>query len=195
MTPRRFHSSHISRSKVCLRLQQLWNGIREKKLGKNMWFSRWSLNLNEVRTILPNSCKFVRSFTSYVKLEKTVNYISPQFFFVAKKTNSEIRVSNVFRNFVLLFAFYRLDLTVLEKNDFSEISKNNTKSIFYSKNKIQLDTNLKIILQNCQNNYVERSSIMSNAAKSFDILTISLSVLHNYLALTKLFSLGRSVST
>jgi len=31
-----------------------------------------------------------------------------------------------------------------------------------------------------QNNYVERSSIIGDAAKSFDILATSLSVLHNY---------------
>jgi len=35
---------------------------------------------------------------------------------------------------------------------------------------------LKIILLDCQNNYVRRSSIISNAAKNFDILAISLSV-------------------
>jgi len=31
-----------------------------------------------------------------------------------------------------------------------------------------------------ENNFVGNSSLMSNAAKSFDILTIILSVLHNY---------------
>jgi len=35
---------------------------------------------------------------------------------------------------------------------------------------------------------VGRSSIMSNAAKSFDTLATSLGVLHNYFDLTKLFS-------
>jgi len=39
------------------------------------------------------------------------------------------------------------------------------------------------------NNYIEKSSIISNAAKHFDILTTNLSVLHNYFdSLTKLFS-------
>jgi len=31
-----------------------------------------------------------------------------------------------------------------------------------------------------QNNYVRNSSVMSNAAKNFDILATSLNVLHNY---------------
>jgi len=35
-------------------------------------------------------------------------------------------------------------------------------------------------LLNFQNNYVERLSINDNAAKSFNILAINLSVLHNY---------------
>jgi len=39
---------------------------------------------------------------------------------------------------------------------------------------------MKIILLDYQNNYVERSSIMGNAVKSFDILAIDLSILHNY---------------
>jgi len=42
------------------------------------------------------------------------------------------------------------------KNNFTEISKNLAKSI-----------NLKIILLDYQNNYVESSSIMSNAANKF----------------------------
>jgi len=46
------------------------------------------------------------------------------------------------------------------------------------------DTNLKIILMEYQNNYAERSSIMSNAAKNFDILAvayiITLMVQQNY---------------
>jgi len=33
---------------------------------------------------------------------------------------------------------------------------------------------------NYQNNYVEYSSVMSNVAKKYDILTINLDVLHNY---------------
>jgi len=43
-----------------------------------------------------------------------------------------------------------------------------------------LDTDLKIILLGQQNNFVETLKLTSNAAKNFDILTISLSVLHNY---------------
>jgi len=51
------------------------------------------------------------------------------------------------------------------------------------------DTDLKIILLDYQNDYVGRSSIMSNAVKSFDILATSLSVIHNYFdGLTKLLS-------
>jgi len=42
-----------------------------------------------------------------------------------------------------------------------------------------LDTDLKIILLDHQNNFVGTLKIMSNAAKSFDILT-SLNILHNY---------------
>ena len=60
---------------------------------------------------------------------------------------------------------------------FAEVSK------FFS-----LDTDLRIILLDHQNNYIGRSSIMNYTAKSFDILAISLSVLHNYFnGLAKLF--------
>jgi len=68
------------------------------------------------------------------------------------------------------------DLLALEygKNDFAE------------KFKILLDTHLKIILLDHQ--YIILLKIMSNAAKNFDILATSLSVLHNYFdRLTKLF--------
>jgi len=34
-----------------------------------------------------------------------------------------------------------------------------------------IDTDLKIILLGHQNNYIERSSMMNSATKSFDILT------------------------
>jgi len=44
-----------------------------------------------------------------------------------------------------------------------------------------LDTDLKIILLNHQNNFVGTLKIISNAAKNFDILAISFSVPHNYL--------------
>jgi len=43
--------------------------------------------------------------------------------------------------------------------------------------KILLDTDLKIILLDHQNNFVGTLKIMSNAAKNFDILATSLSVL------------------
>jgi len=42
-----------------------------------------------------------------------------------------------------------------------------------------LDTDLKMILLEHQNNYVEHLGV-DNAAKSFYILAISLNVLHNY---------------
>jgi len=62
-----------------------------------------------------------------------------------------------------------------EKNDFAERSK------------ILLDTDLKIILLNLQNNLVGTLKLMSNIAKNFAILATSLSVLHNYFdSLTKL---------
>jgi len=49
-----------------------------------------------------------------------------------------------------------------------------------------LDTDLKIILLDQQNNFAGILKIMSNAAKNFDILATSLSV-HNYFDnLTKL---------
>jgi len=51
---------------------------------------------------------------------------------------------------------------------------------FAERSKILLDISLKIILLNHQNNFVGTLKIMSNAAKNFDILTINLSVLHNY---------------
>jgi len=43
-----------------------------------------------------------------------------------------------------------------------------------------LDANLKIVLLNRQNNFVRILKIMSTAAKNFDILATSLSVLRNY---------------
>jgi len=61
-----------------------------------------------------------------------------------------------------------LDKIHEKKKDFAEGSK------------ILLDIDLKIVLLDYQNNFVRTLKIMSNAAKSFDILTISLSVLYNY---------------
>jgi len=43
-----------------------------------------------------------------------------------------------------------------------------------------LDTNLKIIFLEHQNNFVGTLKIMSNAAKDFNILATNLSVLHHY---------------
>ena len=64
--------------------------------------------------------------------------------------------------------------------NFTEILKN-----------LVIDLDLKIISLDSQNNYVGNSNMMSNAAKYFDILVISLSILHltNILIniLTKLF--------
>jgi len=67
------------------------------------------------------------------------------------------------------------------KNDFAEGSK------------ILLDIDLKIILLDHQNNFVGILKITSNAAKKFDILATSLSVLRNYFdSSTKLFFLSVS---
>jgi len=46
--------------------------------------------------------------------------------------------------------------------------------------KILLDTDLKTILLDHQNNFVRTLKIMTNAVKNFDILASSLSILHNY---------------
>jgi len=43
-----------------------------------------------------------------------------------------------------------------------------------------LDTDLKIILLDYQNNFVETFKKKNNAETNFDILVTSLSVLHNY---------------
>jgi len=51
-----------------------------------------------------------------------------------------------------------------------------------------LDTDLKIILLDHQNNFVGTLKIMNNAANNFDILATNLSILHNYFSPTKLFS-------
>jgi len=54
------------------------------------------------------------------------------------------------------------------------------RTILLKESKILLDTDLKIIWLNHQNNFVGALNIMSNAAKNFDILATSLNVLHNY---------------
>jgi len=54
------------------------------------------------------------------------------------------------------------------------------KNNFAERSKILLDTDLKMILSDHQNNFVRILKIMSNAAKNFDILTTDL-VLRNYI--------------
>jgi len=49
----------------------------------------------------------------------------------------------------------------------------------YAEESKNFDINLKILLDH-QNNYIEHLSIDDNAAKYFNILAISLNVLHNY---------------
>jgi len=72
-----------------------------------------------------------------------------------------------------------LFLSVHGKNDFAEEFK-----IYFQ----MLNTDLKIILLDHQNNFVGTSKTMSDAAKNCDILATSLSVLHNYFdSSTKLF--------
>jgi len=44
-----------------------------------------------------------------------------------------------------------------------------------------LNTDLKVILSDQQNNFIGISKLTSNAAKNFDILATSLSVLHSIL--------------
>jgi len=56
---------------------------------------------------------------------------------------------------------------------------NNTKRTILLKFKILLNTNLKIILLDHQNNFVEILKIISNAAKNFNILATNLIILHN----------------
>jgi len=75
---------------------------------------------------------------------------------------SSIRIYQCFAEISLVFEFLH------RKNDFVERSE------------ILLGTDLKIILLDHQNNFVEILKIMSNAAKSFNILATSLSFLHNY---------------
>jgi len=59
------------------------------------------------------------------------------------------------------------------KNGFAEILHLHKKNDFAEGSKIFPDTNLKIILLNDQNNFVETLKIMSNAAKNVNIPTIS----------------------
>jgi len=76
---------------------------------------------------------------------------------------------------------YNFRIFIHGKNDFAE------------KLKILLDTDLKIILLNYQNNFVRILKIISNTAKYFYILATGLNVLHNYFDnSTKLFFLSIS---
>jgi len=60
------------------------------------------------------------------------------------------------------------------------------KKDFAEESKILLDTDLKIILLDHQNNFVRTLKIRSNAAKNFDILTSNLSVPNNYFEFNKI---------
>jgi len=66
---------------------------------------------------------------------------------------------------------------IYKKKDFAKVSKNLGR--YRSKNNFVEH----------QNNHVENSNTMSNSVKNFDILAISLNILHNYFdSLTKLLS-------
>jgi len=54
------------------------------------------------------------------------------------------------------------------------------KNDFVEGSKILLDTDLKIILLDHQNDFVGTLKVMSNVAKNFGIPATDLSVLHNY---------------
>jgi len=62
------------------------------------------------------------------------------------------------------------------------------KKNFAERSKILLDTNLKIILLDPQNNFVRTLKIMSNAAKNFNILATGLNVLHILIVQQNYFS-------
>lgn len=67
------------------------------------------------------------------------------------------------------------------RNCFTKVFKNLTL--------VSLDTDLEVILLGHQNNYIGRSSVMSKAARYYDILATNFTVLHNYFVSTaKLFS-------
>jgi len=76
----------------------------------------------------------------------------------------------------IIRAVRHINIRLHGKNDFAEGSK------------ILLDTDLKIILLDHQNNFVETLKIMSNVAKNFDILANSLSFLRNYFDSSTKFS-------
>jgi len=67
-----------------------------------------------------------------------------------------------------LIHVFNESISYYSSNDFAEGSK------------ILLDTDLKIILLDHQNNFIGTLKVMSNAIKNVGILTTGLSVLHNY---------------
>jgi len=83
--------------------------------------------------------------------------------------------------------FQKISACIILKFRFSKLSKISWKYFeihgqnnFAERSKILMDTDLKIILLDHQNNFVEILKISCNAAKNFDILATSLSVLHDY---------------
>jgi len=84
--------------------------------------------------------------------------------------NNLLKLNNSLIETIIIDSVFRLSFLQMflhGKNDFAERSK------------ILLDTDLKIILLDHQNNFVGTLKIMNNAAK-FDTLAISLSDIHNY---------------
>jgi len=80
--------------------------------------------------------------------------------------------------------YYRLTSAIKH----SLIKEHTRKNDFAEESKILLDTVLKIILSDHQDNFVEILKIMNKAANNFDILATSLSVLQNcFDCSTKLF--------
>jgi len=72
--------------------------------------------------------------------------------------------------------FQKISACIILKFRFSKLSKiswkylENGQNNFAEGSKILMDTDLKIILLDHQNNFVEVLKIMSNVAKNFDIL-------------------------
>jgi len=81
-----------------------------------------------------------------------------------------------------MYTILREDVSQIQKDIFRR-SPNG-----YTERTILLDTDLKIILLDRQNSFVETLKIISDAAKNFNTLATALSVLHNYFdSSTKLF--------
>jgi len=117
------------------------------------------------------------SSTTFLYLNLLLIYISLSLslflfsFFSQKYTINKKKVSCDARDFALHLQRY-LSNYIKKKNNFAKISKN-----------LNRYTVLNIILLDHQNSYVENSNMMCNAAKSSDILLITLSVIHNYFAI------------